>query len=68
MVPPTGSKVNKVSFKIDEIEKKWFWSIRANDSPEVDLQLEGGGAEQLQVYHQATSFQLLCQCPSQPAK
>lgn len=45
-VPKAGSKVNKASFKINEIEEKWSWSIKANDSPQVDLQLERGGAKQ----------------------
>lgn len=31
MVPKACSKVNKVSFKINEIEEKWSWSIKAND-------------------------------------
>lgn len=46
MVPKAGSKVNKASFKINEIEEKWSRSIKANDSPQVDLQLERCGAEQ----------------------
>ena len=46
MVPKAGCKVNKASFKINEIEEKWSWSIKANDSPWVDLQLERAGAEQ----------------------
>lgn len=33
MVPKAGSKEEKASFKIDELEEKWSWSIKANDSP-----------------------------------
>lgn len=44
MAPKAGSKVNEASFRINEIEEKWSRSIKANDSPQVDLQLERWGA------------------------